>query len=520
MASSILSGTPQKATSYTTSSTETPKWMQDAIYNQIQMAQQTAAIPYQDFIPGVGETSTAVAQLSPLQQQALTQVKAAQGQYAPTVAAAQQKLSGLSTQGTAAALNTAQNQYLAPGNVAGNLNSGQGLYGQAAGLNVATAANPYLSQAANQNIMGAANPYLSQAGQATGQAASGSDLQAASPYLTQSANTNITGAASPYLNQAGQSSVQDIGSYMNPYQQNVLDTLAKQGTRNLTENLLPGVSDAFIKAGQFGSNRMGEFGERAVRDTQEAILNAQSTAAQQGYSQALTASQADLARQAQLGQTAGQLASSQAQNLANVGQTTGQLSSADLARTLQAGAQYGTLGQTAGQLTGQQQQNIADIGKTAGQVTSQQAQNLANLGQQYTTAGQTQQQYGINAAQAGQVASAADLARQQSVLGQMVDTAKTQQGMTYADTAALSAAGADQQAQNQAQLTALKAEFDKTNAYPQTQLDWLNTQVRGMTSSVPTTTTTSNATSGATYSPSIMALLAGVASTAKGTGLV
>jgi hypothetical protein len=347
------------------------------------------------------------------------------------------------------------------------------------------AASPYLSQAtqatgqaASGSDLQAASPYLSQATQATGQAASGSDLQAASPYLSQSANTNITGAASPYLNQAGKSSVQDIGSYMNPYQQNVLDTLAKQGTRNLTENLLPGVSDAFIKAGQFGSNRMGEFGERALRDTQEAILNAQSTAAQQGYSQALTASQADLARQAQLGSTAGQLASSQAQNLANVGQTTGQLSSADLARTLQAGAQYGTLGQTAGQLssadlartlqagaqygtlgqtagqlTGQQQQNVADIGKTAGQVTSQQAQNLANLGQQYITAGQTQQQYGINAAQAGQVASAADLARQQSVLGQMADTAKTQQNMTYADTAALSAAGADQQAQNQAQLT-------------------------------------------------------------------
>ena len=74
MASVILSGTPQKATSYTTSSTETPKWMQDAIYNQIQMAQQAAAIPYQDFIPGVGETSTAVAQLSPHQQ--LLQIRA------------------------------------------------------------------------------------------------------------------------------------------------------------------------------------------------------------------------------------------------------------------------------------------------------------------------------------------------------------------------------------------------------------------------------------------------------------
>ena len=473
---SLLQGTPQQATSYTTSSTETPKWMQDAIYNQIQMAQQTAAMPYQQY------NLPTVAELSPLQQQAQSQVKAAQGQFAPTVTAAQQGLTGLSTAGTAAGLTAAQNPYLAQGNVGANLGSGQGLYERAGGLDVTAAANPYLSQAAGQNIMGAANPYLSQAGQATGQAAAGSSLQTANPYLSQ----------------AGQSSVQDIGSYMNPYQQNVLDTIAKQGTRNLTENLLPGVSDAFIKAGQFGSKGMGEFGERALRDTQEAVLNAQSTAAQQGYSQALGASQADLARQAQLGQTAGQL------------------SGTDLARTLQAGAQYGTLGQTAGQLTGQQAQNLTNLGQTAGQVTSQQAQNLANLGQQYTTAGQTQQQFGLNAAQAAQAAQAADLARQQGVLAQMADTAKVQQGMGYADTAALGAAGAEQQAQQQAQLTAAQNQFNLANQYPQSQLDWLNTQIRGMESSVPKTVTQTGSTSGATYSPSVLSQLAGAGLAYKG----
>jgi hypothetical protein len=92
-------------------------------------------------------------------------------------------------------------------------------------------------------------------------------------------------------------STSNIGAYMNPYTQSVTDQLAKLGTRNLTENLLPGVSDQFIRAGQFGSSGMGEFGNRALRDTQEAILAKQAETLNTGYGQALTASQQDLTRQ-------------------------------------------------------------------------------------------------------------------------------------------------------------------------------------------------------------------------------
>jgi hypothetical protein len=96
---------------------------------------------------------------------------------------------------------------------------------------------------------------------------------------------------------AGQSAVSNIGTYMNPYTQNVTDQIAKLGARNLSENLLPAVSDQFIKAGQFGSSGMGTFGNRALRDTQESILANQASALQSGYTQALGASQADLTRQ-------------------------------------------------------------------------------------------------------------------------------------------------------------------------------------------------------------------------------
>jgi hypothetical protein len=96
---------------------------------------------------------------------------------------------------------------------------------------------------------------------------------------------------------AGATSVGNINAYMNPYTQNVTDQIAKLGARNLSENLLPQVSDQFIRAGQFGSSGMGTFGNRALRDTQEAILANQTSALNTGYTQALGASQADLSRQ-------------------------------------------------------------------------------------------------------------------------------------------------------------------------------------------------------------------------------
>lgn len=181
----LFQGDPQTATSYTTSSTETPKWMQDAIYNQIQWSTNLANQPYQSY------DLERVAGMSPLQQQAYQQVQNTQGAWKPAMQTAQQ--------GTGALANA--------------------------------------------------------------------------------------------------TSVGNVQHYMNPYTQNVTDQIAKMGARNLTENLLPGVSDAFVRSGTFGGTRMGEFGQRALRDTQESILGQQANALQQGYTQALGASQADLARQ-------------------------------------------------------------------------------------------------------------------------------------------------------------------------------------------------------------------------------
>lgn len=439
---SLFQGSPQTATSYVTSSAETPKWMQDAIYNQIQLATNVANRPYQAY------AMPTVAELSPLQQQAYAQVQKNVGAYQPEMDFARTGMQGLSQKETAPELKAAQANYLQPGLSGYSLGAGQG----------------YFARAGMTDIPAAAQPLLGKAETTTAQS------------LAERALT----AANPYLQAAGQTSASQVGQYMSPYQQGVLDVIAKQGARNLEENLLPKVSDAFIRAGQFGSNRMGEFGSRAVRDTQEAILNAQAQAAQQGYGQALGAAQSDLARQAQL---AG---------------TVGSISGADLSRILQGGAQFGNLGQTTGQLT------------------AQQMQNLMNLGQMQSGVGQVQQQFGLTSAQQAQAAQTQDYARQLQSLQAASDVARQNQALRTGDVAALEAAGQAQQAQAQAQLNAARSQFEAARDYPKQQLDWLSTQVRGMAPLSPPVTTQTGATSGATYSPSPLSQLATGLYTYKG----
>lgn len=474
---SLFQGSPQTATSYATSSTETPKWMQDAIYNQIQIAQNLANKPYQSYdLPTVAE-------LSPLQQQAYAKVQNNQGFYQADLDKSQTDMYAFGSKGTATDLGTAQGKYLQnPTTVSGQLTLGQGDFTKARGLDAVAAGNVNLNKAALLDIPTAGASYLTDA---NAQTAAG---------VAEKAYTK----ADPYLTAAGKGSYTDIDKYMSPYQTGVMDVIAKQGARNLSENLLPGVSDAFIKAGQFGGTRMGEFGSRALRDTQEAVLNQQAQLANQGYGQALGASQADLARQ-------GQLAS-----------TVGNIYGADLSRLLQGANQYQNLASTAGNLTAQQMQNLANIGQTQGQMTSQQMQNLASLGQAQTASGQAQQQFGLNAAQAQQQAQAADYQRQMSALSQFANMQQQEQAMRSADVAALESAGAAQQGQKQRELSVAEQQFMNEQLYPRQQADFLSTQIRGMAPITPQIQTQSGGSTGATYSASPLSQLATGLYTYKG----
>jgi len=542
---SLFQGSPQTATSYTTQANETPRWMQDAIYNQIQLAQNVAGMPYQPYqLPTVAE-------LSPLQQRAYQDVVSNQGAWRGMSDAAQAGMLGMSTAGTAQGLRADQGAYMSrPDLVQSDLAAGRNAFGTAGSLDILASAQPALTRAAGVDSVAAAQPYLSQAGNQN-------VIGAAQPYLAGAASQNITGAAQPMFNRAAETTAQAIGErslsvanpyleassasaaskvgeYMNPYQQGVLDLIARQGARNLTENIMPGVSDAFIKAGQFGSSRMGEMGSRAIRDTQQAIIDAQSQAAQQGYSQAMGAAQTDLSRQGQLastvgnlsqadlsrilqggsqfaniGQTQGQLTAQQAQMLANLGQTQGQL-------TGQQAQIFANLGQTQGQLSAQQMQNLANLGQTQGQLTAQQMGQLTNIGQAQTQAGQVQQQFGLNAAQAAQQAQAADYQRQMGALTQMSNMAQQGQAMRATDVAALEAAGAAQQSQMQRELTAAQQQNEAERLYPMQQLDWLNTQIRGMAPITPQITSRSSSETGGTYSASPLSQLASGLAVSRG----
>jgi len=437
MGTFLTDQTPQTATKFESTTTDTPAWMQQAIYDQIVNARNAASIDYQPYkLP-------TVANLSPLQQQAYSQIQQnSAGFNAPTgmnagMTNAATDMYGFRKSDTATGLESNQTSYLSPSTPTQWIGNANTNWSSAVGANPATAGAGNLASSATS------------AG-------------------------NITTSANPYLTAAGKAAYSDVSNYMNPYQQNVMDVIAKQGARNLSETLLPQVSDQFIRAGQFGGNRMGEFGARALRDTQEAILAKQSEFANQGYTQAMANAQTDLGRQATLGQTAGNLASQQAQAYQNVGQTQGQL-------------------------TAQQQQNLATI-------ANQQAQQ----------AGQ-QQQLGLTAAKDVQGAQAADATRQMAALNDYSTILGNQQKMQNVDAASLEAAGQAQQAQEQAKLTAAQQQYQQGQDYTKNQLDWLNAQIRGLpANTIPTITTTQGTSTGNTYAPSVLQQLASGAALVKG----
>jgi hypothetical protein len=161
-------------------------------------------------------------------------------------------------------------------------------------------------------------------GQQQGFGMTGTAATAYQPGLT--AATDVTKAAiatpgslptaQPFINAAGQSTVANIGTYMNPFTDQVVSRIGELGQRNLTENLLPAIEGRYIQAGQLGYGSRGGAGTssgmltdtaRAIRDTNADILGKQAEALQSGYTQAAGLSAADLSRMGALAGTVGNL---------------------------------------------------------------------------------------------------------------------------------------------------------------------------------------------------------------------
>lgn len=535
----LVTGTPNKTQSFSkVLQGETPVWMQQAIYDQTQLAKNFAQTPYQPYM------MPTLARLTDEQKQAYSNISnnvanAAENKSAswqPDIWNAQSGMFDQTTNETGQTLQTDQSAYLRSDLGDKNLDTGQATWDTASGLSPLTAASTalnkslglsaanagsgYLSRAAGVDIGNAGDTRFNQAANADLTGAYNGYFDAAGRELSTSSQERALEAADPYMKAASASGAGGVQGYMNPYQTGVMDAMAQQSARNLKENILPGVSDAFIKAGNFGSARMGEFGNRAVRDTQQSLLQQQAALLNQGYDKAVTASQADLARQAQLagiagntagadlsritqnagvynqqGQTAATAAAQQGQLYLNLGQS-------EIDRAAKQASMYGQLGQTAGNLTAQDMQNYANIGQTQGQLTNAQQQNLINLGQQQAAAGQAQQTLGLNAAGNVQTATAQDYQRQMGALGNYAGLISGEQQMLATDNAALEAAGAAQQKDLQADYDVSKQQFYAPLEYARSNIDFLNTQIKGLAPITPMSNTTIGSGTGQTYSPS------------------
>lgn len=441
----VPAGSAVKALS---TSTVVPDWYvnygMDILANQKALAAQ----PFQAYTDASGQPIQRFAGFSPTQQAGFEATRQGANVFRPELNVASQQT---------------QNVFGRSG-----FNAAQPFLSQAASTSGLTTAQPYFNRAEATSGAAAAQPFLGQAAGMSGVTAAQPSLQQGAGYTTGALNTSGLSAAQPYLAQAGQSAA-DVSAYMNPYTQQVVNRIGELGTRALREQVLPGISDRMVAAGQFGGTRQAELTGRAIRDAVEGITAQQSAALQSGYGQAQQAAQADLARQAQLATTAGGLGTAQQQAL------------------LSAGQQMADIGQTYGNLTQAQQAALTNIGQTTGNLTQAQQQMLATLGMNAGNLTQQQQQI---LAQLGQTSGSlynADTAAQQNAAQQMAAVAQQRQQQELAGAGALQQVGAQQQALDQQNLDFLRAEWERRQAYPQQQLANMQGALGAVAGAVPKT---------------------------------
>lgn len=138
--------------------------------------------------------------------------------------------------------------------------------------------------------------------------------------LLQALQSNPLAASQPYFDQGTASSAGLIDNYMNPYQERVLDQIAKRGQRNLEENLLPALTSKAVSMNRFGGGRYDELARKLARDVNENVLGQQAGYLSQGYDKALSAAQNEQIRNLQAGQVTGILGQTDATRQAQTAQ--------------------------------------------------------------------------------------------------------------------------------------------------------------------------------------------------------
>lgn len=450
--SSLFSGsiTPPQPTGSDTSTTS-PLWLQDYLYNLDQAAANLTAQPYTPF-PG-----PSIAAPSSDTEQAWRQATANQGNWQPQLTQAQ-----------------------------GATNGALNLSAQGAGL--IQSASPYMQSAASD--IQSAFPYIQAGAGLTNQ---GADLTGRGVGLTNQGvgltnqgvgltyqGAGLTNRAVDMTAAASQPIGADqINRYMSPYTSGVVGALQQAANTNLRQNQLPLISSQFVSAGQAASPQMAQADNNALYQSNQALDQAVAGALQSGYQNAtntaLTEQGAQMQGAAQLGAYGGQL-----------GQYGGQLG----AYGGQMGAYGGQMGALGGQL-GAFGGEMAGYGGAIGQLGSQTGQLGTQIGQLGGALNSAAAEQGALGAQTGQLGA-------------------LQQQLGASDTGLLAASGASQDTTNQNNINAALNNFYAQQQWPYQNLSYASNIVRGqpITSNTQQVGLTYPPTSSYTTSP-ISAFLGG-----------
>jgi hypothetical protein len=334
-------------------------------------------------------------------------------------------MTDLATQGGAAAPNYVGAQPLQTqaynaaqtnvGNYQSGLDAAGNLINKGAAVDITGAANPYLKSGTTTSGFAQTDPYLKAGTTTSGFATADPYLKSgtttsgfatADPYLKSGTTTSGLSSANPYLTSGTSSAADLVGGYMNPYTQNVVDQIRMANQQNIAQNLSPGITAGAVGAGQFGSQRGANALALGISNANIGALNQQASALQSGYAQALAAAQAQRAAQLTAGQTAGNLQTSQNQNLINAGQIGGNLQNTANQNLINAGQIGGNLqntvnqnlvnaGQIAGSVQNQGNVNLINAGQIAGNMATQEAQKNRDLAAQQMSLANQQQSQGI-----------------------------------------------------------------------------------------------------------------------------
>jgi hypothetical protein len=214
-------------------------------------------------------------------------------------------------------------------------------------------------------------PYLNDAMTQLDNVADMSAYGAGSGALNKSLGMSGVKAAQTGINAAMKTAPSNVQQYMNPYMSSVVDEAGRLGLQNIRNTLSPQASAGAVGSGQFGSTRGANVLAQNLTGALQTLSGQQQGLLASGYDKAITASQADMARQLQAGVAAGQLTAADAQRLMQTGQIQGQLTASDMDSALKSAQQYGALGKSA------QEMGLADVNalSTMGAQKQQIAQN-------------------------------------------------------------------------------------------------------------------------------------------------